>query len=313
MMGRRGGPEERLVPEAGFALVTVPVRGLDRDTPWTNLALPYLLPAAVARGLAVINRFRPDVVLGMGGYAMFPALAAARLRRVPYVLHEKDVRPGLATRLFAGAAAAVCVTLAASKDRVRARRVVLTGVPLRSGFERRTPRAPARRLLVMGGSQGARRINETVWAALDGLLDRFDEVVHVTGAQGESRLSGLSREGYRGIPFTDGVAGLMAGADLVLCRAGIGTLGELTAVGLPAVLVPGTFGGAHQEQNAAAVVAAGAAVAIPDGELGPERLLAELDALGPERLRAMAAASAGLGRPDAAQAVLRVVREVAAA
>jgi UDP-N-acetylglucosamine--N-acetylmuramyl-(pentapeptide) pyrophosphoryl-undecaprenol N-acetylglucosamine transferase len=313
MVGRAGGPEERLVPAAGFDLETVHVRGLDRDAPWRNLALPYVLPAAVARGLRILDRFRPDVVLGMGGYPMFPAIAAARLRRIPYVLHEKDVRPGLATRLFAGGAAAVCVTLAAGERRIRARRVVLTGVPLRAGFERRRPKAPPQRLLVLGGSQGARRINQTVWAALDGLLQRFREVIHVAGPQGAADLERIRRDRYTAVPFSDEVAALMARADLVLCRAGVGTLGEITAVGLPSILVPGTFGGGHQEENAQALVAAGAALRISDEELSAQRLLDAIDGLGAGRLRVMAEASATLGRPDAASAVLRVVEEVAAA
>jgi UDP-N-acetylglucosamine--N-acetylmuramyl-(pentapeptide) pyrophosphoryl-undecaprenol N-acetylglucosamine transferase len=313
MVGRAGGPEERLVPAAGFELETVHVRGLDRDAPWRNVALPYLLPAAVARGLGILDRFRPDVVLGMGGYPMFPAIAAARLRRVPYVLHEKDVRPGLATRLFAGGAAAVCVTLAAGEGRIRSRRVVLTGVPLRAGFERRHPEAPARRLLVLGGSQGALHINQTVWEALDGLLERFQEVIHLTGAQGAAELERLRRDRYSALPFSEEVPNLMARADLILCRAGVGTLGEVTAVGLPSILVPGTFGGGHQEENARALVQAGAAVRIGDEELSAGRLLQVIDELDPGRLRAMAEASAALGRPDAASAVLRVVEEVAAA
>src|SRR6267142_4804644 len=169
MVGRKGGPEERLVPAAGFELATVNIRGLDRDAVWKNLALPVVIPAAYRAGLRIVDRFRPDVVLGMGGYVMAPAVAAARRRGIPYVLHEKDVRPGLATRIFAGAAAAVCTTLPGTEKRLKARRIVMTGVPLRDGFEPRTPAIPPRHLLITGGSQGARNINQTVWAAVDGL------------------------------------------------------------------------------------------------------------------------------------------------
>src|SRR5260370_4923393 len=108
LVGRKGGPEERLVPEAGFDLAVVSVRGLDRDAPWKNVALPAIVPMALRDGLRIVDRFKPDVVLGMGGYVMAPAVAAARIRKIPYVLHEKDVRPGRATRLFAGRPAAVC-------------------------------------------------------------------------------------------------------------------------------------------------------------------------------------------------------------
>ncbi len=299
------------MPEAGFDLETVAIRGLDRDAPWKNLALPFLLPAAMRRGRQIVDGFRPDVVLGTGGYAMAPAVRAARDRGIPYVLMVFEPG-GLANRLFYKGAAAACTAFADAAGRIPVARVEVTGYPIRDGFRPASPQAPPRRLLVIGGSQGARRLNLAVWAALDGLLARFDEVVHLTGAQGESEAATLARPGYRPLAFSTEVAALMAAADLVVCRAGVGTLAEVTAVGLPAVVVPGTFGGGHQESNAAAMVAAGAAVRVADAELDGPRLLAALDGLDPDRLRAMARASAGMGRVDAARRVVAVLREVAA-
>ncbi len=299
------------MPAAGFELATVSVRGLDRDAVWKNLALPAVLPAALRAGLRIVDRFQPDVVLGMGGYVMAPAVAAARIRGIPYVLHEKDVRPGLATRMFAGAAAAICTTLPGTEKRVHGRRVVLTGVPLRDGFEPRKPAIPPRHLLVTGGSQGARNLNRAVWGALDALCERFEEVVHVAGRQGAEGVGQHSRPRYHGLAFTDDMPALMASADLVVSRAGVGTIAEVTAVGLPMVLVPGTFGGGHQEENAAAMVDAGAAVRIGDAGLTPESLVSTIDGLTTERLQAMAKASAAAGRRDASQRVLVVLHEVA--
>jgi UDP-N-acetylglucosamine--N-acetylmuramyl-(pentapeptide) pyrophosphoryl-undecaprenol N-acetylglucosamine transferase len=311
LVGRSGGPEERLVPAAGFELEIINVRGLDRDAMWKNLALPVIVPAALRAGMRLVDRFRPDVVLGMGGYVMAPAVAAARMRGIPYVLHEKDVRPGLATRFFASGAAAVCTTLPGTEKRIRARRIVQTGVPLRDGFDPRTPAVPPRKLLITGGSQGARRLNHAVWGALDELRARFEEVVHVAGRQGTAGIAEHARSGYRGLAFTDDMSGLMAEADLVVSRAGVGTIAEISAVGLPMVLVPGTFGGGHQEENAEAMVSAGAAVCIKDNELTSPTLVSTLDGLTPERLRAMAKASSAAGRRDAAQRVLAVLHEVA--
>jgi UDP-N-acetylglucosamine--N-acetylmuramyl-(pentapeptide) pyrophosphoryl-undecaprenol N-acetylglucosamine transferase len=311
LVGRKGGPEESLVPAAGFELATVNVRGLDRDAVWKNIVLPAIVPAALRAGLRIVDSFKPDVVLGMGGYVMAPAVAAARRRGIPYVLHEKDVRPGLATRFFARGAAAICTTLPGTENRVRNTRVELTGVPLRDGFEPRTAAVPPRRLLVTGGSQGARHINETVWGALDELRKRFEEVVHLAGRQGSAGVTAHSAAGYRGLTFTDDMAGLMASADLVVSRAGVGTIAEIAAVGLPMVLVPGTFGGGHQEENAKAMVDAGAAVRIGDSELSPASLVVTIDNLSAGRLRAMAKASAGAGRHDAAARVLAVLHEVA--
>ena len=311
LVGKAGGPEERLVPEAGFQLATLPIRGLDRDAWARNLALPIVVPAAFSKALFLVRRFRPDVVLGVGGYAMAPAVAAARLLRIPYVLAVFEAS-GLANRIFRAGAAAACVSFPADVQRFVTRRTVYTGYPLRAGFETRTPAIPPRRLLVMGGSQGARRIYEAVWSSLEGLLTRFEEVVHLTGAQGEARAAELTRPGYRPLTFTPDVARLMGEADLVVCRAGVGTLAEVTAVGLPAVVVPGSFGGGHQEANAAELERAGAGVRIPDAELTGESLLATLDGLGGERLAAMAAASRALGRPAAASLIVKVLREVAA-
>jgi UDP-N-acetylglucosamine--N-acetylmuramyl-(pentapeptide) pyrophosphoryl-undecaprenol N-acetylglucosamine transferase len=298
------------VPAAGFDLETVHVRGLDRDALWKNVALPVLIPTALGAALRIVDRFRPDVVLGMGGYVMAPAVAAARMRRIPYVLHEKDVRPGLATRYFAASAAAVCTTLPGTEARLHNGHVVMTGVPLREGFSPRTPNVPPQRLLVTGGSQGARRINEAVWEALDALVERYEEVIHVAGKQGAQGTATRRRERYTGLTFTDDMAALMARADLVVSRAGVSTIAEITAVGLPMVLVPGTFGGGHQEENARSMVAAGAAVRIADDELTGESLVKTIARLEDDRLRAMATASAATGRRDAAQRVLGVLHEV---
>ena len=311
LVGRTGGPEERLVPAAGFDLATVNIRGLDRDAMWKNVVLPVLLPASLRAGLRIVDRFRPDVVLGMGGYVMAPAVAAARLRGIPYVLHEKDVRPGLATRIFAGRAAVICTTLPGTEKRLQARRIELTGVPLRAGFISRTPEVPPRRLLITGGSQGARNLNQVVWSALEDLCSRFEEVIHVAGQQGALGAKQHEHAGYTGMAFTDDMSKLMARADLIVSRAGVGTIAEATAVGLPMVLVPGTFGGGHQEENAAALVEVGAAVAIGDRALTAASLVAAIDGLDDSRLRAMARASASAGRRDAAQRVLKVLREVA--
>src|ERR1700704_4415810 len=306
MVGRTGGPEERLVPAAGFDLATVNIRGLDRDAAWKNVALPILVPAALRAGLRIVDRFKPDVILGMGGYVMAPALAAARMRGIPYVLHEKDVRPGLATRIFASRAAAICTTLPGTERRLPGRRVELTGVPLREGFAQRTPEVPPRRLLVTGGSQGARNLNQAVWSALDDLCQRFEEVVHIAGGQGADGVAQHRHVRYRGMAFTDDMAAEMARADLIVGRAGVGTIAESTAVGLPMILVPGTFGGGHQEENAAAMVEAGAAVRLGDAELTGSSLMAAIGALDDARLRAMAKASASAGRRDAAKRVLEV-------
>lgn len=311
IVGRRGRVEEQLVPAAGYGLETILVRGWDRDAPWKNLVLPAILPPALARGLAIVDRFRPDVVLGTGAHAMVPCLVAARLRGIPYVLQVSEPG-GLANRMLRSGAAAACVSYESDAETFRTRRTVATGYPIARGFLPRIPDVPPRRLLVIGGSLGARRINEAVWDALDGLLARFTEVVHLTGAQGLLRGRALARPGYRPISRTADVARLMGESDLVISRAGLGACAELLAVGLPAILVPGTFGGGHQEQNADRLMAAGAAVRIADADLTAECLLVAVDELRKAgRLRAMAEAAAGLARPGAALRIVDVIQDVA--
>jgi UDP-N-acetylglucosamine--N-acetylmuramyl-(pentapeptide) pyrophosphoryl-undecaprenol N-acetylglucosamine transferase len=312
MVGRAGGMEERLVPAAGFRLETIHVQGLNRDHLLRNAVLPVVIPAAFSRGVQLVEAFRPDVVLGVGGYVMAPALFGARRRHIPYVLAVFEAR-GLANRMFRSGAAAACVTFPQDVERFLTPRTVLTGYPLRPGFAPRSPAVPPRRLLVLGGSQGALRVNKAVWAALDGLLTRFQEVIHQTGAQGELEAAEHARPGYRPIAFTSDMPSLLGEADLVVCRAGVGTISEVTAVGLPMIVVPGTFGGGHQEPNALDLVAAGAAVRLGDAEVGPDTLLATIDELGEERLCRMAEASRNLGRPDAARAIMGVLHEVASA
>ena len=265
------------------------------------------MPVALRAALRIVDRFRPDVVLGMGGYVMAPAVAAARIRRIPYVLHEKDVRPGLATRFFAARAAAVCTTLPGTERSLPGS--VRTGVPLRQGFEARTPAVPPKRLLITGGSQGARHLNEAAWSALSSLLERFEEVIHVAGRQGADGVARHARDRYTGLAYVDDMAALMARADLVVSRAGVSTIAEAAAVGLPMVLVPGTFGGGHQEENARAMVEAGAAVRIADDELTGESLVQALEGLDSDRLSHMARASAAAGIRDSARRVVAVLRE----
>jgi UDP-N-acetylglucosamine--N-acetylmuramyl-(pentapeptide) pyrophosphoryl-undecaprenol N-acetylglucosamine transferase len=310
MVGRRGGVEEQMVPGSGFALETIDISGLDRDVPTSNVRLPHTLPSAFGHGLRILDRFCPDVVLGVGAHAMVPCLWAALRRGVPYVLQVSEAC-GLANHMLRPAAAAACVSFQDDVAAFCTPRTVFTSYPIRRGFARREPAAPARRLLIMGGSLGAMRLNRVVWDALDDLLGRFEEVVHLTGGQGAADGATHARPRYRQISTLTDVAGLMTEVDLVVCRAGRGTCAELTAVGLPAVLVPGAFGGGHQEHNAAHLVRAGAAIRIDNDELTPERLLHELRDLSPERLRAMATASAELGAPSAADHIVDVVIETA--
>ena len=316
--------EAELVPAAGYEIDFLRVRGLDRRNPLRagRAGVEALGAAAAAR--RAIRRRGADVVLGGGGYVAGPAGLAAVLNRTPLVLTEADSHLGLANRLLAARSRRVCLAFPITgRD---GERYLVTGRPVPAAVldaDRDAARArfgvgaDARCLLVMGGSQGARSINDCAIAAFAERGGRDFDVVHVSGRrdfeQLEERLAAAPHnQRYALLAYEPDLGDVLAACDLVLGRSG-GSIFEVTATGRPAVLVPYPHAaGDHQAANAAWMADAGAAVAIRDQELSPERLSAEVGGLlGDEtRLRAMAAASATLARPDAAR---RIADEVLAA
>jgi UDP-N-acetylglucosamine--N-acetylmuramyl-(pentapeptide) pyrophosphoryl-undecaprenol N-acetylglucosamine transferase len=323
-LGARGRIEAELVPDAGYEIEYLRVRGLDRGNPLRAAGAALEAGAAVIAALRAIRRRRADVVMGGGGFVAGPAGMAALLNRTPLVLTEADSHLGLANRLLARGARRVCLSLPiASRE---GERYPVTGRPVpaavlaadRGRARERFGVAPeARCLLVMGGSQGARSINECAVEAFAERGGRDFDVVHVAGRRDfealEDRLAAAPhRDRYTLLAYEPDLGDCLAACDLVLGRAG-GSIFELTAAGRPAILVPYPHAAAgHQGSNAAWMAKAGAAIAVPDEELGPERLADEVGELlrDPARLAAMAAASARLAKPDAAG---RIAAEVLAA
>jgi UDP-N-acetylglucosamine--N-acetylmuramyl-(pentapeptide) pyrophosphoryl-undecaprenol N-acetylglucosamine transferase len=330
-VGSERGIEASMVPEAGFPLTLLPGRGIARRWTLENVGAVCGLMVAFARAIALVRRLRPAVTVSVGGYASAPAALASRLWRVPVVVAEQNAVPGLANRLVGRFAAASAVSF----EGTPLPRAVVTGNPVRPEVVA-ADRSPAGQVAaraelglpvdavvvaVAGGSLGARRINQaavglaSVWSGRSGLC-----LYHVVGRRDYPSISadrpatdpnGLY---YRQVEFEDRMALLLAAADLCVQRAGASTVAELTVVGLPSVLVPLPGApGDHQTLNARRLVDAGAAVMVADGELDPARLAAELEPLvdSPERRRAMGRAARALGRPDAADAVARLVESVA--
>ena len=310
-VGAARGLEATAVPAAGFAVDLLPGRGLERAlTPPAivrNVRTAYDTLVAFARAHALVRRLRPRVVVGVGGYASLPALVAARARRIPAVVHEADAHPGLANRIAVRLGARAAVTLPATP----LRGAVVTGNPIRpaiAGVDR-APVTPAM-VAVVGGSLGARSLNRAVLGLYDRWRHRTDLTIHhVSGTRDyeecSTRLAALRAAGdslsYSLVPFEEHMEVVYAEATLVVSRSG-GMTAELTAVGMPSVLIPLPGApGDHQTANADTLVAAGAAVKIPDHDLDPARLAAEVDALlaDPGRLEGMGAAARALGRPDA--------------
>jgi UDP-N-acetylglucosamine--N-acetylmuramyl-(pentapeptide) pyrophosphoryl-undecaprenol N-acetylglucosamine transferase len=313
--------EQTLVPQAGYELRPITVEGLSRTNPIKAArgALKALL--AVRSAQKILRDVRPDAVMGGGGYVAGPVGAAAAAGRIPLVLTEADSHLGLTNRLLARFARRVCLAFPIAgreDDRYR-----VTGRPVPPPVQ---DRAAARALfglaedeacvLVFGGSLGARSINE---AAVDGLRDAPFRVVHACGVRDypalRERLGDPAPAGYALREYITPFGDALAAADLTVARAG-GSIFEVAAHGLPAILVPYPHAAAdHQAANARWMADGGAAVVLPDAEVTGPRLRAEVDALLADRARlaAMAAASRALARPDAARDIAREVLAAAGA
>ena len=328
-VGTAGGMEADIVRAAGLPFTAVQAGAVRGRTPIGAAIGLARTVRGIAEARAVIRRFRPDVVLATGGFVCVPVVLAARLSAVPSVVYLPDLRPGWAVRLLARVAAAVAVSFEEVRPFVPGRRVVVTGYPVRPELLRWT-RPRARRslgfpedepvLLVMGGSRGARTINEAVTRGLERLLTAA-WVIHATGtrdyplvAAGLERLPDGLRTRYRVYPYLDSeLAPCLAAASLVAARAGASTLGELPAVGAPGLLVPYPHAGAHQWLNARFLAERGAARIVEDAAARHGALVEMALALLGNRaeLAAMAEAARRLARPDAAARLFQLAAEVA--
>jgi UDP-N-acetylglucosamine--N-acetylmuramyl-(pentapeptide) pyrophosphoryl-undecaprenol N-acetylglucosamine transferase len=316
-IGTARGIENRLVPAAGFPLRLVQVGALKNVSMTTRLRTFSDLPGAVWASRRIFAEFRPDVVIGVGGYASGPAMIAAILRRIPTLVFEPNFVPGFANRAVARFVSAAAVHFAETASYFR--RCQVTGVPVRQAFfdQRGQPGPPT--LLVFGGSQGAHAINLVVMQCAAELCKQVPElrVVHQTGerdfADVQAAYSGLSgsAEVYR---FIDDMPGFFGRSSLLLCRSGASTVAEVTAAGKPAVFVP--FPRAaddHQKRNAEALEKAGAAVMIEESKLTPQSLIETIGSLlgDRERLERMSEAARQLSHPNAARDIAAIAAKLA--
>jgi UDP-N-acetylglucosamine--N-acetylmuramyl-(pentapeptide) pyrophosphoryl-undecaprenol N-acetylglucosamine transferase len=315
-VGRRGGMEEQVVPRHGIPMQNIVAAKLDMEKPWRNWSFPFVAPQALLQAAGIVRRFRPDVVLGTGGYVSAPVVLAAAAVRVPVVLQEQNALPGRATRLLSRVARVVATAYPESARYLRAKAVV-TGTPVRSEFWKRREDFPARprRLLILGGSQGAHRINEAVAAALPELTRLGMDVWHQTGERDIRWLEslGTSAGRYHPFAFADDLAEQVYAADLVVSRAGAGSISEVSAAGIPMLLVPGPFAGGHQRLNAEPFERAGAARVIANEECDGPRLTREIAAIAddPAAYSKMVDAMRSLGRPRAAEEVAGLLQAAA--
>ncbi len=318
-VGSERGLEKRIVPQEGYELRLIPIGGLVGQGISRKLQTVLRMPSSLWRSYRILREDRPDLVIGVGGYASGPVMAMAALLGYPRVLVEPNAVPGLTNRLLGPWVHRIYLAFEETRrsfGRGRAHRAMrIYGNPVRREIAHggsSVGRGPKQTLLVMGGSQGARAVNLAMGEALTA-LERLRPNIRIIHQTGETDAVWVREryERYRydavATPFLTTVAEAYRAADLVVCRAGATTVAELASCGLPAVLIP--FPHAthdHQEKNARALAEAGAAEVILERDLTGERLARLIADLltEPERLARMAARSRALGRPEAAERIV---------
>lgn len=332
-IGTHQGAEARLVPAAGFPLDAVDVVGFDRAKPWLLPATAVRASGAIAGARRILKKTDPAAVVGMGGYVSLPAVVAARTLGVPVVLHEQNIVFGLAHKVTKPLATKIAVSFEETLRRA-GRKGVYVGNPIAPEFatlDREGARAralevfeldPTRRtLLVFGGSQGAKRINDAAAGVPVLWHERGDlQILHITGRAGYPQLARPKEESgagciYREVEFVEDMTLAYGVADLAVCRGGATTLAELAVVGLPAIIVPYPYHRDRQQERQARVAErAGGAVVLDDADTTAEMVAARAAALLDDetKLRSMAHSFRALARPDAARRLADVVRSVAA-
>lgn len=332
-IGASGHKEEKLAQERGLKFIGLDVSGLPRKLSPKLVSWPVQLLTAVMECRKYLRNFRPTVLLGTGGYASAPPLMAARMLGIPYAIHEPDAHPGLVNRVLAANARLVSCGMEGAVDRLRSRRgkVVVNGNPVGKNFVNLLPRDSAcavlglnpemRTLLITGGSQGARAINEAVIDALPALLEADPplQVIHQVGEKNivecKERLSPTVQNSKRYFlrDYFDDLSIAYAVTDIALCRSGAMTIAELSVTGCPALFIPYPFAAAdHQMHNARFMASKGAAVVIPQDELSGARLQQEVLSMlqNEETLRNMHKAMLACGRPQAASDLALQLKEV---
>ncbi|HEY8152631.1 MAG TPA: undecaprenyldiphospho-muramoylpentapeptide beta-N-acetylglucosaminyltransferase [Myxococcota bacterium] len=330
LLGTERGLEKRLVPEAGFELLTLPARQLMGKGMASRLAAAPALAMACASAWRMLGRRRVDLVISVGGYASVPAVVAAAARRLPIAVVEPNAVPGRANRAASRLAARIFVQFEEAAAAIAASggggRVRTAGIPLRaaliSAFAAAPPRraaAPPWRLLVFGGSQGATQLNDAMLEAIPALAGIPLEIFHQTGAADRDRVAaGYARAGVRAevATFEPEMPRRYRWADVALCRAGALTVAELCLAALPSVLVPYPHAADdHQRANARALARVGAARVLEPATLSGTQMAGVLRELfaGPGELSRMSAAAGKRAQPDAAERIVAECAEIARA
>lgn len=324
-IGTAQGIEARVLPQLGYRLVLVPVRGLQRRLAWSNLSVPLRLLDSLGKCRKLFREFQPHLVIGTGGYVSMPALLTAWLFRRKFVIQEQNSFPGLVNRRLGNHADAVFLSFEESRKFFKApQRVHVVGNPVRANLQERTSaqRAAAAAkwrldagkttLLVFGGSQGARRLNEMMIELLPRLAALSQ--LQILWATGPAHFDNIGQqvgayESVRAVAYLEDMNLAYALADFAFCRSGASTIFELALCGLPAILVPFPFAAAdHQTHNARALAQAGAARVFKEKDLNVEDLFSTIRdwATNDAIRRKMSLAARQLAKPRAAQEIVEI-------
>ena len=312
--------EGEIIRRSGFVQTSIPVEGI-KGRGWKGAPVLLKLPWTFLRCLAVLREFKPHLVFGVGGYTSGPVCVSARVLGVPSAVHEQNSFPGLTNRLLCRVVDRVFISFEESKAHFKGGTIYVTGNPIREQFlqgaarDREDPRFT---ILAVGGSQGARAVNDALVDALAFLKERGLDVrvIHQTGRSEYERILARYREtGLEGevMDFVQDMAGAFGKADLVVSRAGAGAVFELAALGKPSILIPYPFAAnRHQEANAGVLAKAGGAeMMLQESLSGPalaERVMYYME--NPEVLKDMAAAARRVAKPDAAGDITTLLLEM---
>ena len=330
-IGTKRGLESKIVPQAGYAFESIKIEGLKRSLSLENLKTAYYMVTSVIKARKILKEFKPDVVIGTGGYVCAPVLFAASLLKIPTIIHEQNSVAGVTNKFLAKWVnkIAICFDDVKKDFASYSEKVVLTGNP--RGQEvveiKKNPeyldsigvQTDLPIVVIFGGSRGSERMNEVFVEALEGFADKNYHVIMITGEVHYDKINNQitnlekSLPNVSAFPYIKDMPQLFQNVDLVVCRSGATTLTELTALGLASILIPSPYvTNNHQEANARSLVDQGAASMILEKELNAQTMLAEIDhiLLDSHKKEAMATSAKKMGITDASSRLTSMIHEM---
>lgn len=327
-VGTKKGLENKIVPQAGIPFKTVDVQGFRRSLSLQNFKTITKFLSSTSESKKIIKDFKPDVVVGTGGYVAGPVLYAAEKLHIPTLIHEQNSIPGITNKFLSKRVSKIAVAFEAAKPFFPADKTIFTGNPRAQEVADLQPtdvleteyhlKNDKKTIVIFGGSRGAQTINEAVKAALPSFKDKAYQVVYASGQIYYDEDQAIfdqykEAENIAIRPYISNMLEVLASSDLILCRAGATTIAEVTALGLPTIFVPSPNVTAdHQTKNAQALVDIGAAKMIRDAELSAENMLSTIDDIFADETnyQKMAENSRKAGVPDASKRLYDLVKEI---